>query len=197
MTLDVICDVVIQGESKLLKTFQKQLYDTFAFAITNTGLVLENYELLSNEPESLQIFFTTRYEPPTMATKNLASTNQNLVFILTYDDQIGNHGRIRFQGATEIKLEYISEFQKSLNNLVLDGTLPAYGVVFTSNTESDLHSKILQYTEEHGYKPNGESDKDDSGFAIDWLVENIGGEYGCFEIENLSLIFRPWEIDEL
>ena len=197
MALDVICDVIIQGESKSLATFNSQLYKTLDSAITNSGLVLENYELLSNEPDSLQIFFTTRYEPPTMATKNLASTNENLVFILTYDDQIGNHGRIQFQGATEIKLEYISEFQKSLNNLVLHGTLPAYGVVFTSNTKSNLHSRILQYAEEHGYKPNGESDKDDSGFAIDWLVENIGGEYGCFEIENLSLIFRPWEIDEL
>jgi hypothetical protein len=104
MSLDVICDVSISGEIKSLEILKPVLFETLKSVIENTDLVIENYKVLNNDPDYFQVFFSTRYEAPIQAIKNLSIEYADLVFILTYDDQIGNDGRIQFYGESEKKL---------------------------------------------------------------------------------------------
>jgi|694.fasta_scaffold33802_4 hypothetical protein len=104
MSLDVICDVSISGEIKSLEMLKPVLFESLKSVIENTDLVMENYKVLNNDPDYFQVFFSTRYEAPIQAIKNLSIQYADLVFILTYDDQIGNDGRIQFYGESEKKL---------------------------------------------------------------------------------------------
>ena len=196
MTLDVICDVSIGGEIKSLDKLKPVLFETLESVIENTDLAIENYEVLNNDPDYVQVFFSTRYEAPISAIKNLSLEYADLVFILTYDDQNGNDGRIKFYGKSEKRLEYVSEFRKALNKLISEGELPPYGIVFSAKDENELNDKILLYAENQGYDESGQHEDDEAGFAIDWLGDNVGMNYGCFETEDLNFIFRPWENNE-
>jgi hypothetical protein len=111
MTLDVICDVSIGGEIKSLDKLKPVLFETLESVIENMDLAIENYEVLNNDPDYVQVFFSTRYEAPISAIKYLSLEYADLVFILTYDDQNGNDGRIKFYGESEKRLEYVSEFR--------------------------------------------------------------------------------------
>jgi len=196
MSLDVICDVSISGEIKSLEILKPVLFETLKSVIENTDLVIENYKVLNNDPDYFQVFFSTRYEAPIQAIKNLSIEYADLVFILTYDDQIGNDGRIQFYGELEKKLEYVSEFREAFNKLMSEGILPPHGIIFTGKDENDLNNKILLYAENQGYDESGQHDKDEAGFAMEWLDDNVGMDYGCFETEDLNFIFRPWEKHE-
>ncbi len=197
MTLDVTCDVAIEGNDKALNEIRETLREVIEAAIAKSELTAENYEILQNNSDLIQVFFTTRYQPPITAIKNLAAAFENLTFCLTFDDQNGNSGRIQFEGETEKNLEYKSEFQQNLDQLIAEGELPPYGIIAIGKDEDDLNSIILRYAEERGYESSGEDDEDEAGFAIDWLVEEIGQDFGCFDTEDLNFIFRPWQADEL
>ena len=197
MTLDVICDVSIEGNSKSLELLKATLFETIESAITVTGLAIENYKVLSSNSDFVQVFFTTRNEPPTLAIKSLAEQYTDLIFEFTFDNQIGNSARFQFQGDSESQLEYISEFNKELKQLVSEGKLPSYGIIASGKTEDEVTELILHYAEGQGYEESDEHDEDREGFALDWLTDNVGLDFGSFETEGLNFIFRPWESHEL
>jgi hypothetical protein len=197
MTLDVICDVTISGDTGSLDLLRPSLKELFEESISTSGLASEGFEVLKDSPDLIQVFFTTRYQAPVLAVKNIADKHQEMIFTLTFDDQIGNAGRIQFRDGEETKFAYESEFLKNMNRLISEGELPPYGIIATGKDENDLNSIILRYAEERGYESSGEDDEDEAGFAIDWLVEEIGQDFGCFDTEELNFIFRPWQADEL
>ena len=197
MTLDVICDVTIAGDASTLEAIRATLKETFEQSVSKFGLACESFEVLKNEPDAIQVFFTTRYEPPVLAMKPIAHQFPGLVFTLTYDDQIGNAGRIQFRDSEESQLAYESEFHQNLNRLISEGELPPYGIIATGKDEGDLNAMILRFAEEKGYESSGEPDDDEAGFALDWLDEEVGQDFGCFEIQDLNFIFRPWDPSEL
>lgn len=196
MTLDVICDVSIGGEIKSLEMLKPILFETLESEIEKMGLVIEDYDVLHNDPDYVQVYFSTRYYAPILAIKNLSLEYTDLVFILTYEDGIGDDGRIQFYGETEKKLEYVGEFREALNKLISEGKLPPYGIVSSGKDENELNDKILLYAENQGYDERGQHGNDEVGDAVDWLVDNVGLHYGCFETEDLNFIFRPWEKHE-
>jgi hypothetical protein len=185
MTLDVICDLAVEGDFKgspdLLALLKK---DNFF-----QNFPLTNYSVLSEDQEFLHLFFYTRYFPPIDDLRELASRFQGFSFTLTYDDQIGNDGKVRFSGGHESKLEYISDFRKELAELVSAGKLPQYGSVLSATDDEQLEEKVISYAEQFGFEFDEESD---IWSALEWLDE-YAGDFGTFETEDLSLIFRPWD----
>ena len=197
MTLEVFCDVVVQGDKNALEKLRSGVQKTFEASITKTGLAAQSFEVLRDSPDLCQVFFITRYEEPTLSIKNLATEYPELIFTLTFDNQIGNAGRIQFKDGKEIKLAYESEFQSDLNKLVSEGAMPSYGIIATAKDEAELYSIVIRFAENKGYEPEGEPDEDEAWAALDWLVEEVGQDFGCFEIEDLNFIFRPWDPSEM
>ncbi|MFM1787192.1 MAG: hypothetical protein RL228_1142 [Actinomycetota bacterium] len=194
MTLDVICDVTIAGDNASLELLRASLKELFEESISTSGLASEGFEVLKDSPDLIQVFFTTRYQAPVLAVKNIADKYQGMIFTLTFDDQIGNAGRIQFRDGEETKLAYESEFHLNLNRLVSEGELPPYGIIATGKDEDDLNSIVLRYAQEKGFEPEG--DEEEAWVALDWLVEEVGQDFGSFEMEGLNFIFRPWAANE-
>lgn len=197
MTLDVICDVTISGDTASLELIRGALKENFESSISSTELACEGFEILRDSADFVQVFFTTRYLAPVTAVKNLSDKNPQLIFTLTHDDQIGNAGRIQFEDGVQSNLVYESEFQSNLKKLIAEGELPPYGIIATGEDEENLNSIVLRYAEEKGFESEGNPDQDEAWVALDWLVEEIGQDFGCFEIEGLNFIFRPWDPSEL
>lgn len=197
MTLDVICDVTISGDAASLDLIRDALKETFESSISRSELACESFTVLKDSPDFIQVFFTTRYLAPGLAVQSIAADNPKLIFTLTHDDQIGNAGRIQFKDGFQSDLHYESEFQSNLKTLIAEGALPPYGIIATGADEEDLKSIVLSYAQEKGFESEGDSDEDDAWVALDWLVEEVGLDFGCFEAEGMNFIFRPWDPSEL
>lgn len=189
---EITCDVVIKGEPNLLKRFVDKLSDE----IFNPGFRVEEFEILGQDRNWIQVFFITFGVPPTGATLELAKQNPELEFILTFEDEIGESGRYSYIGDLITELEFNSAFAQSFEDLVSSGNLPNYGTIFTAENESELNNKIVEYARSKGFSPEGEINADTAGFAVDWLDENFSQGFGCFETQENDFVFRPWSDED-
>lgn len=192
MSLDVVCDVVVTGDPKELAKFVDQLDESW---LNQEGSVNE-FKILTNETSEFQFVYLVPYTPPLAAIKKLATKFPELSFTLTFEDEIGNGGKYIYKSTEETKLEYVTFFSTEMAKLVQSGELPDFGTVLTGEDEEDLDDKVVAYATQRGFEPEDDDEDDLSGFAIDWLQENFSRSYGCFEIEDLDLVFRPWTPEE-
>lgn len=192
MSLDVVCDVVVTGDPKELAKFVNQLDESW---LNLEGSVNE-FKILTNETNEFQFVYLVPYTPPLSAIKKLATKFSELSFTITFEDEIGNGGKYLYKLSEETKLDYVTFFSTEMSKLVQSGELPPFGIVITGSDEDDLDDKVVEYATSRGYEPEVDEKDDLSGFALDWLQENISLGYGCFEIEDLNLVFRPWTPEE-
>lgn len=192
MAVEITCDVVIKGEPDLIKGFT----DNISEEIFNPGIRIEDFEILGEDRNWIQVFFFTFGEPPTGATYELAKQNPALEFILTFEDEMGESGRYSFKGDVVTELEFKGDFAQKLEGLVSSGMLPNYGPIFHAANQLELETQIVEYALSKGFFPEGEINADTWGFAVDWLNDNFAQEFGCFEVQENNFVFRPWSDDD-
>ena len=188
MTLEVVCDLFITGSESDVAFLKSRIKPEDL----NPGSIVENFSSISSKPTFFHLFFTTRYEPPIAGIKQLSIKFPKCKFALTFDDNIGNDGRIFFFSGEEKPQEYKGDFRIELEELVEQHKLPKYGVLISSSDENEFRERVLRYAEGLGYTEKSENVYD----ICDWLQDAIGADFGAFEVENLSLIFRKWEKEE-